>query len=78
MATKRQRICVWQIALLPAGLDVHKKTVVACVRRLDEKGRLQQETRTFGTMTAQVLELGDWLTTLKVTHVANLFMPSEL
>ena len=38
------------------GLDVHKKTVVACVRT---PGR--RETRTFGTMTRDVLALADWL-----------------
>ena len=53
-----------------AGLDVHKQTVVACVRRLDAKGKVQQQTRTFGTMTSQLLELGDWLAEQAVTHVA--------
>lgn len=53
-----------------AGLDVHKKTVVACVRCIDGRGRVRQETRTFGTMTNQLLELGDWLTAQKVSHVA--------
>ena len=52
-----------------AGLDVHKKTVVAC--RLVGTGRhLQQETRTFGTMTRDLLALSDWLTEAGVTHVA--------
>ena len=53
-----------------AGLDVHKKTVVACVRRVDANGKAQQQTRTFGTMTSQLLELGDWLTEQEVTHLA--------
>ncbi len=53
-----------------AGLDVHKDTVVACVRRLDAKGKVQQQTRTFGTMTSQLLELADWLAEQAVTHVA--------
>jgi len=53
-----------------AGLDVHKETVVACVRRLDAKGRVRQQTRTFGTMTSQLLELADWLAEQAVTHVA--------
>jgi transposase len=48
-----------------AGLDVHKKTVVACVRT-----PAGQETRTFGTMTAELLDLSDWLVTQGVTHVA--------
>src|SRR5215211_3387289 len=47
------------------GLDVHQRTVVACV--LSPNGR---QTRTFGTTTAQVLELADWLVSEGVTHVA--------
>lgn len=47
------------------GLDVHKKTVVACVMTPEGK-----QTRTFGTMTADVLRLGDWLESQGVTHVA--------
>ncbi|MGH9226582.1 MAG: hypothetical protein ACRD2W_22990, partial [Acidimicrobiales bacterium] len=37
------------------GLDVHKDTVVACVRTPGEGGRRHQEVRTFGTTTAQLL-----------------------
>jgi transposase len=53
-----------------AGLDVHKKTVVVCriIRQAD--GRWQQETRTFKTMTADLLALADWLRAAGVTHVA--------
>jgi transposase len=53
-----------------AGLDVHKKTVVACVRCLDQAGRVHQEVRTFGTMTADLLALADWLAQRGVTHAA--------
>jgi len=49
-----------------AGLDVHKKTVVGCVRVLGG-GR---ETRTFGTMTTDLLALSDWLLAHGCTHVA--------
>ena len=49
------------------GLDVHKKTVTACV--LWAAGRRRQ-TREFGTFTRELLELGDWLRTCGVTHVA--------
>lgn len=52
-----------------AGLDVHKKTVVACRRRYEKK-EVEQETRTFGTMTADLLELVDWLLEWEVTTVA--------
>jgi transposase len=44
-----------------AGLDVHKETVVACVRRVREDGRVKEQVRTFATTTAGLLELGDWL-----------------
>jgi transposase len=53
-----------------AGLDVHKKTVVACRVIPDARGRPQKEVRTFGTMTGELLQLSDWLTEGGVTHVA--------
>jgi transposase len=53
-----------------AGLDVHKDSVVATVRRHRSDGTLQQRTHTFGTMTKQLLELADWLAAEKVTQVA--------
>jgi transposase len=53
-----------------AGLDVHKKTVVACVITPGSKGGWQREIRTFTTMTRQLLELSDWLSTHGCTHVA--------
>ena len=52
------------------GLDVHKQTVVACVI-VPGAGKLpHKEIRTFGTMTADLLELGDWLAAHGVTHMA--------
>ena len=53
-----------------AGLDVHKKTVVACRVQINEQGEWHQEVRTFGTMTCELLELVDWLLVGEVTHVA--------
>ena len=53
-----------------AGLDVHKKTVVAAIIVPDPAGGLYKETRTFGTMTADLLALSDWLLAHGVTHVA--------
>jgi transposase len=53
-----------------AGLDVHKKTVVACVRTVGPDGKAQAQTRTFGTMTADLLELADWLESRGARHVA--------
>ena len=53
-----------------AGLDVHKQSIQACVRHLAPNGRVDDETRQFGTMTGQILALGDWLAAQGVTHVA--------
>jgi transposase len=53
-----------------AGLDVHKKSVVACARILKPDGEEDVRVVTFGTMTADLLELADWLGALGVTHVA--------
>ncbi len=47
------------------GLDVHKKSVVACVITPERK-----ETRAFSTMTNDLLKLADWLAEHQVTHVA--------
>lgn len=44
-----------------AGLDVHKKTVAACVLRAGPDGVTQKQTRTFGTMLAELEQLRDWL-----------------
>jgi len=52
------------------GLDIHKKTVVACVLLTDPDGTDHRFVRTFGTMTADLLVLGDWLSFHAVTHVA--------
>jgi transposase len=54
---------------LCAGLDVHKDTVVACLRRL-LKGRVKREVRTFGTTTAELLALSEWLASSGCRHVA--------
>ena len=48
-----------------AGLDVHKATVVVTVHA----GQVR-ETRTYGTMTENLRELGAWLESRGVPHVA--------
>jgi len=53
-----------------AGLDVHKKTVVAAIIVPNGQGGLHKEQRTFGTMTADLLALSDWLLVHQVTQVA--------
>ena len=52
-----------------AGLDVHKDTVAACVRVVED-GKLESEVRTFGTTTKELLALSDWLRERGCTHVA--------
>jgi len=53
-----------------AGIDVHKKTAVVCCRTTAPDGAVTTETRTFSTMTADLLTLSDWLTSKGITHVA--------
>jgi transposase len=53
-----------------AGLDVHKATVVATVRVPGPEGHRRMETVTFGTMTADLMALREWLQAYGVTHVA--------
>jgi transposase len=53
-----------------AGLDVHQATVVATVRVPDDQGGRRSVTETFGTMTADLLALREWLQAYGVTHVA--------
>jgi transposase len=53
-----------------AGLDVHKKTVVATIIVTKERGKPFKATQTFGTMTNDLLALSDWLTMYGVTHAA--------
>jgi transposase len=53
-----------------AGLDVHKKTVVACALTPDEKGQRQKQRCTFSTMTPDLLKMRAWLQAQGVTHVA--------
>ena len=53
-----------------AGLDVHKESVEACVRRIEPSGRVHQETRHWGTMTRDLQAMADWLAAEGVTNVA--------
>jgi transposase len=52
-----------------SGLDVHKETVVACVRLVLD-GKITREVRSFETTTSGLLLLLAWLTELGCTHVA--------
>ena len=51
-----------------AGLDVHKDTVVACVRILQD-GKIDREVRTFKTVTRELLALSEWLAGHGCTHI---------
>ena len=52
-----------------AGLDVHKDTIVACVRNVVE-GKTKRECLSFATTTEQLAELRAWLEECRCTHVA--------
>jgi transposase len=51
------------------GLDVHKETVVACLRLVVD-GKVVKELRTFKTLTASLMALSEWLAENNCTHVA--------
>lgn len=53
-----------------AGLDVHKKTVVACRIFQEPSGQQRVEVQTFSTMTPDLLRLCDWLLAANITQVA--------
>ncbi len=52
-----------------AGLDIHRDTVVACVR-LAKDGNIEQHVESFGTTTSELERLSRWLAAQGVTHVA--------
>jgi transposase len=52
-----------------AGLDVHQQTVVACARVARGKA-VTHDVRSFGTTTAELLALSDWLVAHGCTHAA--------
>ena len=53
-----------------AAPDVHKAQVTVCVCVPDRRGVRSELVREVSTMTADLLELRDWLKGLGVTHVA--------
>lgn len=52
------------------GLDIHKKTLVACLMVTSPKGEVRKEIRSFGAMTEDILAMADWLEGTGCTHVA--------
>ena len=68
---KRQR--VEDLAVLHTsccGIDVHQKSISACVLAADRSGKLTSEVRQFATTKHELLALTDWLAEHAVTHVA--------
>jgi len=53
-----------------AGLDVHKKSVSACVRKVDGDGKETISVREFSTVTQDILQMGDWMAAQGVKRVA--------
>ena len=51
------------------GLDIHKASIAACAL-IAEKGKTREETRRFGTMTADLRGLAEWLQSKGIRHVA--------
>jgi len=43
------------------GIDVHKDTLTACLRRVDANGQVSKEGREFVTTYTSLLTLSDWL-----------------
>src|SRR5258708_11388014 len=52
-----------------AGLDVHKDSVVDCVRHMMD-GKAMTGVKTFKTTTQELMVLSDWLSAEGVTHIA--------
>lgn len=53
-----------------AGIDVHKAMLMVCVRRMDKSGRTRKSVQEFGTTTAEILRMADWMARAGVTHAA--------
>ena len=52
------------------GLDVHRDSIMACVRVPKPGSERHGEVRSFGTTTSDLVTLRDWLKAHGVTHVA--------
>jgi len=52
------------------GLDVHKKQVVACLKKVQPSGEIHQEVRRYPTMTGDLRQMSEWLREQGCTHVA--------
>ena len=52
------------------GLDVHKRTVTACLLKRGPRGKKTKEVLTFHTTTSELQSLADWLDQEGCQHVA--------
>jgi transposase len=52
-----------------AGLDVHKDTIVACIRHMVD-GKVTTVVKTFKSTTPELMSLSEWLSRESVTHIA--------
>jgi transposase len=52
------------------GVDVHKDSISACTRWIDEKGNVAKESRKFGTTTQEISAFADWLRARDIRLVA--------
>ena len=57
--------------MLRPAWTLHKKSVVACIRRIADSDRLEENVCHFGTTTAELLALADWLAAPGVRQVAR-------
>ncbi|HJW86106.1 MAG TPA: IS110 family transposase [Candidatus Brocadiaceae bacterium] len=70
MRNERKEMAMDSVYRCCCGLDVHKDTVAACLRKIGDDGKTHIEKRTYSTMTKELLALSDWMTSEGVTHVA--------
>jgi transposase len=66
----REELIMDEVFACCAGLDVHKESVEACVRRMEPNGGLHQQVRHWPTMTRDLVAMADWMAAQGVTHVA--------
>lgn len=61
-----EKVVFDQVVTVGCGLDVHKDTIVATIRKSEE----EYETREFSSFTGSLIELREWCTLKSVTHIA--------
>ena len=70
-AARWKGVARWKLSIpCCCGLDVHEKSITACVLWAEAKGKSRKEKKRFGTFTHDLLQLADWLEQCGVTRVA--------